>query len=130
MKKLTTLMAGAVLLLASLAASYAQEGFTGPEVPAGGYTGPGSLAQLPPVTVSEAQKLRNKTPVALRGKIVQAVRKEKYEFRDDTGTIMVEIDREVWRGISVDENTTVEIRGRVDREAFRVTIDVKSILVL
>ena len=127
MKKLLFVLTG---WLAVSAAVYSQEGFTGPDGPAGGYTGPGSLAQLTPVTVNEAKKLRNKTPVALRGKIVQAVRKEKYEFRDDTGTIMVEIDREVWRGISVDENTTVEIRGRVDREAFRVIIDVKSILAL
>ena len=127
MRKLLLVLTG---LLAVSTAMYSQTGFTGPEAPAGGYTGPGSLAQLAPVTVAEAKKLRNKTPVALRGKIVQAVRKGKYEFQDDTGTITVEIDREVWRGISVDENTSVEIRGRVDREVFNVTIDVKSILVL
>ena len=127
MKKLLLVLAG---WLAVSTAMYGQEGFTGPEAPAGGYTGPGSLAQLTPVTVAAAKKLRDKTPVALRGKIVQAVRRGKYEFQDDTGTITVEIDREVWRGISVDENTSVEIRGRMDREAFRVIIDVKSILVL
>ena len=127
MKKLLLVLTG---LLAVSTAMYSQTGFTGPEAPAGGYTGPGSPAPLTPVTVAEAKKLRDKTLVALRGKIVQMVRKGKYEFQDDTGTITVEIDREVWRGISVDENTSLEIRGRVDRGIFSATIDVKSVLVL
>jgi uncharacterized protein (TIGR00156 family) len=130
MKTRSILILGAVFFSLSLIVSYAQEGFTGPGGASGGYTGPGALAQLTPATVSEAKKLRDNTPVALRGKIVRAVRKEKYEFSDDSGTIIVEIDREVWRGISVDENTPVEIRGHVDREAFGVKIDVKSVSVL
>ena len=130
MKTSSVLILGVVLFSMPLTDSHAQEGFTGPSAAVGGFTGPGSLAQLTPTTVAEAKKLRDKTPVALRGKIVQAVRKEKYEFRDDSDTITVEIDRKVWQGLSVDENTLVEIRGHVDREAFSVKIDVKSVSVL
>ena len=127
MRKLSIVFIG---WLAVSTVVYSQDGFTSPGGASGGYTGPGSLAQLTPVTVIEAKKLRNKTPVALRGKITQVVRKEKYEFQDDTGVITVEIDREVWRGISVDENTPLEIWGHIDRDAFSIKIDVKNVSVL
>ena len=127
MRKLSIVFVG---WLAISSVVYSQEGFTGPSGAPGGYTGPGSLAQLTPVTVSEAKKLRDKTPVALRGKIALVVKKEKYEFHDDTGTIIVEIDRKVWQGISADENTLLEIRGHIDRDTFGVKIDVKSVSTL
>lgn len=120
MKKRLIFFLGFLLLSLPAATSFAQEGFKGP----------GSAAQSTPTTISEAKKLPDDAWVVLRGNITRAFGDEKYEFRDDTGTIKIEIDQKVWRGISVDEKALVEIRGEVDHELMSVEIDVKSIVVL
>jgi uncharacterized protein (TIGR00156 family) len=91
----------------------AQEGFRGP--------GPDV------VTVDVAKGLRDDYPVALRGKIERFLGDEKYLFTDETGSIIVEIDNRLWRGLSVDQNDTVEIIGEVDRDFTRTEIEVSSI---
>lgn len=91
----------------------AQEGFRGP--------GPDL------VTVEVAKGLRDNYPVVLRGKIEQFLGDEKYLFADGTGSIVVEIDDRLWRGLSVDQNDMVEITGEVDREFTRTEIEASSI---
>jgi uncharacterized protein (TIGR00156 family) len=93
--------------------SNAQEGFSGP--------GPDI------VTVDAAKGLRDDYPVVLRGKIERFLGDEKYLFTDETGSIIVEIDNSLWRGISVDQNDTVEITGEVDKGFKRTKIEVSSI---
>ncbi|MDR0965125.1 MAG: NirD/YgiW/YdeI family stress tolerance protein [Myxococcales bacterium] len=120
MKKCFVFFLGFVLLSLPLMTAHAQEGFNGP----------GSATQSTPKTISEAKKLPDDAWVVLRGKITRALGDEKYEFRDDTGTITVEIDQKVWRGLSVDEKILVEIQGEVDRDLMSVEIDVKKITIL
>jgi uncharacterized protein (TIGR00156 family) len=91
----------------------AQEGFRGP--------GPDL------VTVDAIKGLRDDYPVALRGKIERFLGDEKYLFADETGTIIIEIENKVWRGLSVDENDVVEIAGEVDKGFMRTEIEVNSI---
>jgi uncharacterized protein (TIGR00156 family) len=91
----------------------AQEGFSGP--------GPDV------VTVDAAKGLRDDYPVVLRGKIERSLGDEKYLFTDETGSIIVEIDNRLWRGLSVDQNNTVEITGEVDRGFTRIEIEASSI---
>jgi uncharacterized protein (TIGR00156 family) len=88
-----------------------------------GYRGPG--AEI--VTVEVAKNSRDDYPVTLRGKIEKSLGDEKYLFTDDTGSIIVEIENRLWRGISVDQNDTVEITGEVDRGFTRVEIEASSI---
>jgi uncharacterized protein (TIGR00156 family) len=88
-----------------------------------GYRGPGTDI----VTVEAAKSLRDDYPVTLRGKIEKFLGDEKYLFADDTGSIIVEIDNRLWRGISVDEKDTVEITGEVDRGFTRVEIEASRI---
>jgi uncharacterized protein (TIGR00156 family) len=88
-----------------------------------GYRGPGADT----VTVEAAKSLRDDYPVALKGKIERFLGDEKYLFSDDSGNIIVEIDDRLWRGISVDQNDTVEIIGEVDRGFTRVEIEASSI---
>ncbi|MDR2158785.1 MAG: NirD/YgiW/YdeI family stress tolerance protein [Treponema sp.] len=88
-----------------------------------GYRGPGADI----VTVDAAKSLRDDYPVTLRGKIEKFLGDEKYLFTDDTGSIIIEIDNRLWRGISVDQNDTVEITGEVDRGFTRVEIEASSI---
>jgi uncharacterized protein (TIGR00156 family) len=93
--------------------TYAQEGFRGP--------GPDV------VTVDVAKGLRDDYQVVLRGKIERFLGDEKYLFTDETGSIIVEIDNRLWRGLSVDQNDTVEIAGEVDRRFTRTEIEASSI---
>jgi uncharacterized protein (TIGR00156 family) len=88
-----------------------------------GYRGPGADV----VTVETAKGLRDEYPVVLRGKIERFLGDEKYLFTDETGSIIVEIDNRLWRGISVDQNDTVEITGEVDKDFTRTEIEVDSL---
>ncbi|MDR2659912.1 MAG: NirD/YgiW/YdeI family stress tolerance protein [Spirochaetaceae bacterium] len=100
MKRLIFVCSIAMLtFLGSLAV--AQDGFKGP--------GPDL------VTVKAVKNLKDDYPVLLRGKIERSLGDEKYLFADETGSIIIEIENELWNGISVDENDTVEITGEVDK---------------
>jgi uncharacterized protein (TIGR00156 family) len=81
--------------------------------PDGGFSGPDNLRQ---VTVIEALELQDDTAVKLRGYIVRSLGDEKYEFRDDSGTIVVEIDAEDWGGLEATPDMQVELAGEIDRE--------------
>lgn len=90
---------------------------------AGGYTGPSAAA----MTVAEAKKLSDDTPVVLVGKIEKSLGGEKYLFTDNTGSVTVEIDNDDWRGLNVSDKDTVEIRGEVDKEFMSLEISVDSV---
>ena len=90
---------------------------------AGGYTGPSAAS----MTVAEAKKLGDDTPVVLVGKIEKSLGGEKYVFTDNTGSVTVEIDNDDWRGLTVNDKDTVEIRGEVDKDFMNFEIDVDSI---
>ena len=89
----------------------------------GGYTGP----TIASVSVAEALKLGDDAPVVLQGKIEKNLGGEKYLFTDNTGSVTIEIDDDDWRGLSVNEKDTVEIRGEVDKDFMNFEIDVDSI---
>ena len=81
-------------------------------------------------TVKQALVMKDDTKVQLRGHVVKATGDEKYQFRDDTGTITVDIDDELWQGKPISANTTVTLIGEVDidyKPLKRVEIDVKSV---
>lgn len=62
--------------------------------------------------------------VTLRGRLVDYLGHDHYEFADNTGTIEVELDDDYnWSYISKGE--LIEITGKVDKEFFSTTIDVK-----
>lgn len=119
----------ATLLIASSSFVLA-DGFTGATAPnnAGGYTGPANTsAKL--MTVKQAQSLSDDSYVTLRGNIVQHIREDKYSFQDSTGKVVVEIDNDLWYGLTVAPTDTVEIIGEVDKDSpwGNVEIDVKRI---
>jgi protein ygiW len=98
---------------------------------AGGFVPSGSAAQTQPLSVKEALKLRDDSFVVIDGKIKSQLRHEHYRFADQNGdSIEVEIDDDVWRGVSVDENTLVRISGEIDKDFTKTTIDVKNIKIL
>ena len=94
----------------------------------GGFTGPGAVAVN---TVQGALNAYDDTIVTLTGKIIRQVAHEKYEFSDNTGTIIIEIDDDEWYGVQAGPNDTVQIRGEVDSDTFRRNeIDVKFITIV
>ena len=74
---------------------------------------------------------KDDTQVLLRGVIVQKLGPKKYLFRDATGEIPVEIAEKRFPVDPVDEKTTVEITGEVEKD-FRqpVEIDVDTMRIL
>jgi uncharacterized protein (TIGR00156 family) len=85
------------------------------------------------VTVSQAKNQRDGTQVKLQGSITQFLGDEKYVFEDDTGTIVVEIDANVWYNglqLAVTElpEGKVEVTGEVEKDRDEeAMIDVRSI---
>lgn len=81
-------------------------------------------------SVAQAKALSDNAWVILEGSIIKQIEHERYEFRDSTGSIHVEIDDELWLGQSAVPNDKVRIEGEVDNDWNRVEIDVKSLRVL
>ena len=115
-----------VLAVAVLGVSFALVGNAIARV-AGGFQGPG----ISDSTVADALKLPDDTPVVLKGKIEKSLGNEKYQFSDGTGVIVVEIDNEEWRGLTVTPENTIEIKGEIDKEmlsAPEVDVDMVSLV--
>ena len=84
---------------------------------------PGTVA----ITVAEAQNLRNNTPVILQGRIERFLGDEKYLFSDGSGSIVVEINDDVWDNLSLSQNDMVEIIGEIDRKSRGNEVEVEII---
>lgn len=82
------------------------------------------------MTVQQALGMKDDSKVQLKGYVVKAVGDEKYQFRDSTGSITVEIDDELWQDKPISAKTPVTIIGEVDidyKPAKRVEIDVEQL---
>ena len=117
MKK--TLTIGAIALMFALPSNVSAQ-----QPAVGGYTGPSAVKTL---TVAEALKLRDDTPVELVGKLEKSLGDEKYNFVDETGSVVVEIDTEDFRGVTVNEKDVVKLKGEVDKDLMRTEIDVNLV---
>ncbi|WP_435640457.1 NirD/YgiW/YdeI family stress tolerance protein [Micavibrio aeruginosavorus] len=102
MKKLV-LLSTAVLALGLSTAAHAQ------------YTGPGAAADAKKVSEVLANG-KDDERVTLTGTLVEKVGNEKYIFADDTGKIRVDIDNEDFQNVAVDEKTTIEISGEIEKD--------------
>ena len=91
----------------------------------GGYTGPSDLKAS---TVAEVMKAGDDSPVIMVGHIEKHLGGERYQFKDDTGTITVEIDHQDWRGLTVGPEDIVELWGEVDRDLTNRKVDVDRIV--
>ena len=79
----------------------------------GGFRGPDGRSTVTAVAVAD---LPDDSGVRLVGFIVEAIGSSKYRFRDDTGEVVVEIDRVAGKGLEVTPEMRVEIVGEVDRD--------------
>lgn len=90
----------------------------------GGFKGPDNFQQ---VTVAEAAALPDDAAVRLEGFVVKALGDEKYEFRDDSGTLVVEIDDDEWNGFEATPETRLRLHGEIEQEGQRTELDVDGI---
>lgn len=103
----------------------------------GGYTGASDYAPYsgaggyvdssPRKTVAQAKKMKDNELVSLQGKITKRIKKDKYVFTDNTGSVNIEIDSDVWKGLTVGPNDVVIIYGEVDKGIRDFEIEVEKI---
>ena len=62
--------------------------------------------------------------MALQGKLIKQTSDEHYLFRDQTGEVMVEIDSEDFRHVTVTPEDKIRITGEVDSDWSENKIDV------
>ncbi|MEC5344197.1 NirD/YgiW/YdeI family stress tolerance protein [Brenneria populi] len=130
MKKAAALFAIAALCSAPVFAAQSGGGFLDPNAatpqqqPAqGGFSDPnGSVT-----TVAKAKDLKDDSWVTLRGSIERRVGDEDYLFRDETGSITVEIDDKYWNGQTITPQDKVELQGEIDKGFNSSELDVKQV---
>jgi uncharacterized protein (TIGR00156 family) len=79
------------------------------------------------MTVAEAKEQSEERAIKVQGYIVKSLGDEKYELQDDSGTIVVEIDDEDWRGVEVTPTDRVELSGEIDKEWNEVELEAESV---
>lgn len=96
------------------------------------YTGPGTTAIL--YTVKEikdnASHLdKSDELVKVKGYIIKQINKDTYEFKDNTGTILVDIDKKKLPTRPFDDKTELILIGEVDHDLLEpVEIEVEEVL--
>lgn len=95
---------------------------------AAGYTGPGAQ---PVTTVAAANEAGDDTPVTLQGFVTKKINNDdKYEFRDNTGTITVEIDDEDLPATPFNDKTKVKLTGEVEKNLMSREVDVDVVEII
>jgi len=87
------------------------------------FVGPGSTS-IQTTTVKEAIELADDSKVALEGTLVKQTSDEHYLFKDQTGEVMVEIDSEDFRHVTVTPEDKIRITGEVDSDWSENKIDI------
>ena len=95
---------------------------------AAGYTGPGAQAVT---TVAAANDAADDTPVVLQGFVTKKINNDdKYEFKDNTGTITVEIDDEDLPPTPFNDKTKVKLTGEVEKHLMSREVDVDMVEII
>lgn len=73
------------------------------------------------VQIVQAKKLADETAVTLTGTLVKQIDAEKFELKDATGTILLEIDDDISRVTPVKVGDKVKVVGEVDTHRYKPT---------
>lgn len=96
------------------------------------YTGPGTTAKF--YTIKEikdkATRLdRSDELVKIKGYIIKQINKDTYEFKDNSGTILVDIDKKTLPTKPFNDKTELILIGEVDHDMLEpVEIEVDEVL--
>jgi uncharacterized protein (TIGR00156 family) len=77
-------------------------------------------------SVAQAKDANDNEHVVIDGFVINKIRDNKYTFRDSTGEITVEIDHDVFRGREVTPETKLQIKGEIDKDWNKTSIDVDA----
>ena len=89
-----------------------------------------AVAPMKTASVKHALGLKDDSKVQLKGYVVKSMGDEKYQFRDSTGSITVDIDDELWQGKAISAKTPVTLIGEIDidyKPTKRVEVDVDQV---
>lgn len=80
------------------------------------------------VTVAQAKKLSDETPVLLNGTLLKHVNQDYYEFQDRSGIILLDLDDDLLRDANVKIGDPIRIWGEIDTHRYKPTdIEVEKI---
>jgi uncharacterized protein (TIGR00156 family) len=80
------------------------------------------------VTVAKAKTLKDETGVTLTGIISKHIAGDDFEFKDATGSIILDIDDDYWKPMQLKAGDKVRVMGEVDTHRSKPTdIDVIKI---
>lgn len=96
------------------------------------YIGPATQGTAAITTVADVMKnAADDQEVTLRGRITKKLKKERYEFQDNTGTVRMEIDDKYFHNVRVTDKTLVEVYGEVEKDFGRpLEIEAKKLTVI
>ena len=80
------------------------------------------------ISVKDAQAMKDDDIVTLQGKIEKRIKKNKYQFADSSGNMIVKIDKKVWQGQSVNSSDVVQLTGEIDKDNDATILDVESLI--
>ena len=92
-------------------------------------TPPASTQPVQVQTVREARHLPDDSHVVLEGTITGRAgtpNPEEFFFKDETDSIKVEINPDVWRGQTVTPKTRVRIWGEIDQNRWNQTVEIEA----
>lgn len=125
MKKVLKIMI--VAMLVSPVSVYAQGGFVPDKTPTKTpSTTHADYTKL--TTIAEARKQADDTFVLLEGYITgsaKSLNAEEFMFKDDSGTIKIEVNKNVWRNQNVTPTTKIRILGQVDHNPFAGSTEIE-----
>lgn len=78
--------------------------------------------------VNSALKAKDDTPVTLVGSIIKQIDDDEYLFKDNSGTIQIEVDKKAWNGQTITPQDTIEIRGKIDKDLSKTEIEVYQVI--
>ena len=131
MKKFAAI--AAIMMMTTAPVFAAQGGYTGPsatqtqtQTQQGGFVDNNDNL----TTAAKVKDLKDDAWVKLRGNITERLSDDRYTFRDESGTVVVEIDHKRWNGVTVTPQDKVELQGKVDKDWNEFEIDVKQVIKL
>ncbi len=96
------------------------------------YTGPGSKGKLFTIEYIKANASsldKSDALIQIKGYVIELINKEDYWFKDSTGTILVEIEKNTMPIRPFDDKTEVIIVGEVDYDVLEgIEIEAEEIL--
>ena len=73
------------------------------------------------VTVAKAKTLADETGVTITGSIVKHVSGDDFEFKDTSGSIIIDVDDDLWKPMQLKAGDKVQIVGEVDTHRMKPT---------